>query len=258
MSPRQIVRLMNEEEAVVLRALQAAEEGIAIAIERAAQAFQSGGRVLYIGSGTSGRLALLDAAEMPPTFGLESDRFVALLSGGFGATKNAVEDAEDDAHAAIDSLNHLNLARNDIVIGIAASGTTPFVVGGIRHAKQKGVWTCGIANNKKAPLLEVADHAIFLDTGPEVLTGSTRLKAGTAQKLVLNRISTGAMVCSGKVVENLMIDVKAKNQKLRERCVRILCELAPITQDEARHLLEESDWSVRQALESTKTEAIRS
>ncbi|HWA82418.1 MAG TPA: N-acetylmuramic acid 6-phosphate etherase, partial [Fimbriimonadaceae bacterium] len=138
----------------------------------------------------------------------------------------------------------------DIVFGIAASGTTPFVIGGLRHARQKGIWTCAIANNRGAPVFDFADHAILLDTGPEILTGSTRLKAGTAQKMALNRISTGAMVLSGKVIENLMVDVKAKNAKLKDRCARIVKELTPVTYDEAWELLEEHDWNIRRVLEA--------
>lgn len=252
MSAKEIVRLMNEEEQVVVRAVDKATPDIAIAIEKAAEAFQRGGRIIYIGSGTSGRIATMDAAEMPPTFGLPPDRFVAIVSGGEDAQHRAVEDAEDDPHAAITALNELEPTRYDIVIGLAASGTTPFVVGGVRHARQKGIWTCGIANNKKTPLLEAADHAILLDTGPEVLTGSTRLKAATAQKLALNRISTGAMVLSGKVIENLMVDVKAKNAKLKERCVRIVRELTPLTADEARDLLEQHHWNIRAVIEASK------
>jgi len=252
MSAQEIVRLMNEEEHAVLRAMNSAEEAIAVAVAQAARAYQNGGRVIYVGAGTSGRIATMDAAEMPPTFGIDSSRFVAVIAGGSSAGVSAVEHAEDDIHASISALNELEITPNDVVIGIAASGSTPFVISAIRHARQKGVWTCGIANNRNAPLLEAADHAILLDTGPEVLTGSTRLKAGTSQKLVLNRISTGAMVLSGKVVENLMIDVKATNVKLRERCIRILRDLTPVTTDEAREMLEQNGWSVRGALDALK------
>jgi N-acetylmuramic acid 6-phosphate etherase len=139
------------------------------------------------------------------------------------------------------------------VIGLAASGTTPFVVTALTHARQKGVWTCGIANNPNTPLLLTADLGIFLDTGPEVLTGSTRLKAGTSQKLILNRISTAAMVLSGKVIENLMVDVKPKNAKLRERCSRIVCALSNLTREEATRFLEENDWNIRAALDAART-----
>jgi N-acetylmuramic acid 6-phosphate etherase len=249
MSAREIVRLMNEEEHAVLRAMQSAEESLAKVAEKASEAFLTGGRIIYLGSGTSGRIAVMDAAEMPPTFGIPNDRFVALVSGGPVAAERSVEDAEDDEHSSISALNDLLIDRRDVVIGVAASGRTPFVLAGVRHARQKGIWTCGIANNRNSPLLEAADLGILLDTGPEVLTGSTRLKAGTAQKLALNRISTAAMVLSGKVVENLMVDVKAKNQKLKERCARIVKELKPVTIDEAWGLLEQNEWSIRRVLD---------
>ncbi len=253
LSALEIVRLMNQEESAVLRALEEAAPSIATAIEKAAEVFQRGGRLLYLGSGTSGRVAQADAAEMPPTFGVPQERFVALISGGPGASDKAVEDAEDDPHAAIEALNAIEASRNDLVIGIAASGTTPYVVGGIKHANQKGIFTIGICNNRGAPLLEEANLPILLDTGPEVLTGSTRLKAGTAQKLALNRISTGAMVLSGKVIENLMVDLTAKNQKLKERCARIVRDLSDATFDEAYELLELNDWSVRRVIEQLRT-----
>ena len=248
MSAREIVRLMHEEEQAVTRALHAAEESLAVVAERVANAFQHDGRVIYLGSGTSGRVAAADAAEMPPTFGVEPDRFIAVMSGGSVAHGSAIEDAEDDPHSAIVALNALKLNSRDVVIGVAASGMTAFVVAGVRHAREKGVWTCGIANNRGAPLLQEADHAVLLDTGPEVLTGSTRLKAGTAQKLALNRISTAAMVLSGKVVENLMVDVKANNRKLKERCARIVCELTTATFDEACTMLERHDWNIREVV----------
>lgn len=243
---------MNEEEAAVLRALHDAEESLATVVEKAADSFLKGGRIIYVGAGTSGRIAVMDAAEMPPTFGITGDRFIGITPGGPEAMFKAVEMAEDDEHAAISAVNDLALSRDDIVIGLAASGRTPFVIAAIRQAKRKGVWTCGIANNRNTPLQEEADFAVILDTGPEILTGSTRLKAGTSQKLALNRISTGAMVLAGKVIENLMVDVKATNQKLRERCARILCELSPVTYDEACSLLEANHWSIRAALEQAK------
>jgi N-acetylmuramic acid 6-phosphate etherase len=250
MSAREIVRLMDEEEAAVLRALEQAEDQLATVIERAAEAFQKGGCIVYVGAGTSGRIAIMDAAEMPPTFGIDGNRFVAVVPGGSEAMAQAVERAEDDEHAAISAMNELRLRRDDIVIGLAASGRTPFVISAVRHARQKGVWTCGIANNRNSPLLQESDFGVLLDTGPEVLTGSTRLKAGTAQKLALNRISTGAMVLSGKVIENLMVDVKATNKKLQERCARIVCELSPATYDEALSLLEDNGWNIRAAVDA--------
>ncbi len=253
MSPVEIVRLMNEEELTVMRALQQAEAEIAQAMEKAAEAYLNGGRIIYVGAGTSGRIATMDAAEMPPTFGTDPSQFVAIVAGGETAGVRAVEDAEDDDHAAVTALNDLKISTADVVIGLAASGRTPFVIAACRHARQKGVWTCGIANNRHAPLLDHVDLPILLETGPEVLTGSTRLKAGTAQKLILNRISTGAMVLAGKVIENLMVDVKAKNLKLKERCVRIVQELTPATQEEATHLLETNEWNVRRVLQELKS-----
>ncbi len=244
----EIVRLMNDEEATVLTVLKQAEAAIAVVIERAAQAFQDGGRIVYVGAGTSGRVATMDAAEMPPTFGIEANRFIAVIAGGSAAGVGAIEDAEDDMAAGIRAMDAAQLSRKDIVIGIAASGTTPYVVSAVRHSREKGVWTCGIANNKNTALLKSADHAVLLDTGAEILTGSTRLKAGTAQKLALNRISTGAMVLSGKVIENLMVDVKANNTKLKDRCARIVCELSNSTRDEAVELLESTNWNIRAAL----------
>lgn len=255
MNAREVVRLMNEEEHVVLRALQQAEEPIAAAAEKVSEAFQLGGRVIYLGSGTSGRLAAGDAAEMPPTFGVSPDRFIAISSGGAAAASKAVENAEDDRTASIEALNQLHLDKRDVVIGVSASGSTPFVLSGLRHASQKGIWTCGIVNNPNSSIAETVDVAIFLDTGPEILTGSTRLKAGTAQKLALNCISTAAMVLSGKVAENLMIDVRASNAKLKDRCVRILRDLSTLSDIEARELLEESDWSIRKALERAPAHA---
>ncbi len=248
MSAKDIVRLMNEEEHAVFRALQGVEDALALAATKVSEAFLAGGRIFYLGSGTSGRIATADAAEMPPTFGIESDRFIAIVSGGNKATNVAVEDAEDDPLAAVLELNAYNLESRDVVIGLAASGSTPFVVAGIRHAREKGIWTCGISNNKNTSILLEADLGILLDTGPEVLTGSTRLKAGTAQKLALNRISTASMVLSGKVIENLMVDVKAKNVKLKDRCARIVTELSNATKDEALELLEQHDWNIRTVL----------
>lgn len=248
MSAAEIVAVMNREEQAVMHALESAESTLAQCAERVANAFCKGFRTIYVGAGTSGRIAIMDAAEMPPTFGIEGQRFVALQAGGNDATQTAKEDAEDSSTAAIIDLNELNLQVGDVVIGLAASGRTPYVLAAIRHARQKGVWTCGIANNKNSPLIQEADLGILLDTGPEVLTGSTRLKAGTAQKLALNRISTAAMVLSGKVIENLMVDVKAKNEKLKLRCVRIVRELTTLTEEEATLALSECEWNIRTVL----------
>lgn len=252
MSATEIVRLMNEEDQAILAAIKSAETSIAIAAERMAKAYQSGGRIIYIGAGTSGRIANADAAEMPPTFSVDPDRFVAVVAGGSKAQTSAIERAEDDEHAAVEALNEVGITPDDIVIGISASGKTPFTVSGVRHAHQKGAWTCGIANTRNTPLLKAADHAICLLTGPEVLTGSTRLKAGTSQKMVLNAISTAAMVLCGKVVENLMVDVKATNAKLRERCVKIVHDLTTLSTEEAQQALEKNGYNIREVLETER------
>lgn len=253
MNAGEVIRLMNEEEHIVFRAIQAAESGLAIAAEKVSECYLRGGRTIYLGSGTSGRIATMDAAEMPPTFGTEADRFIAIVSGGFQASGRAIEEAEDSQAASIEALNDLHLDKKDVVIGLSASGSTPFVVSGLRHARQKGVWTCAIANNVNSAILEVADLGILLETGPEVLTGSTRLKAGTSQKLALNRISTAAMVLSGKVIENLMVDVRAKNAKLKERCVRILKDLSTLDDVEALRILEANEWNIRKSLEMARS-----
>ena len=248
MSALEIVSLMNKEESVVMDALRAAEGSLALAATRCAQAFQHGGRIVYVGAGTSGRIAAMDAAEIPPTFGVEPDRFIALVAGGDSAQGKAVEQAEDDERAAQKALRQIGLRHGDVVVGLAASGRTPFVLSAVRFARQHGVWTCGLANNPGTPLIEEAELGILLDTGPEVLTGSTRLKAGTAQKLALNRISTCAMVLCGKVVSNLMVDVRGSNEKLRLRCIAIVHELTGLSDADARAALEKHDWSIRAVL----------
>lgn len=257
LSAHEIVRLMNEEDQAVLQALRQAENAIAIAAERTAATYRAGGRIVYVGAGTSARIASADAAEMPPTFSVDPNRFLAIVAGGNRAYETAVERAEDDEHAAVEALNKVAITPDDILIGISASGKTPFTVSALLHGRQKGVWTCGIANMRNSPLLKAADHGIFLQTGPEVLTGSTRLKAGTSQKLALNAISTAAMVLCGKVVENLMVDVKATNAKLRERCVKIVRELTTLTSEEAAEALEAANYSIRAVLAHAKTRTER-
>lgn len=248
LSGLEIVQLMDAEEAIVFKVVAEAAPQFAIVAQKVAETYLAGGRIVYVGAGTSGRISAADAAEMPPTFGVDADRFVAVVAGGNEAASRAVEHVEDDEYMAISALNELEIDRRDILIGLTASGKTPFVVAAVRHARAKGIWTCGIANSTGAALLEVADMGILLDTGPEVLTGSTRLKAGTAQKMALNRISTAAMILAGKVVENLMVEVKATNHKLQERCVRIVRDLTTLTEEEARQALERAEWSVRSVL----------
>lgn len=243
-----VVDLMNNEERVVLAAVAQAAPLLALAADRIAASFLAGGRVVLLGSGTSGYIAMQEVSEMPPTFGVGRDRFVAMAAGSELVGPQAITRTEDDTRAAPRALGALRISAVDVVIGLAASGTTPFVRAGIQAASQAGAWTCGIANNPGAPLLHEASLGILLDTGPEVLTGSTRLKAGTAQKLALNRMTTAAMVVAGRVAENHMIDLAGSNDKLRRRAVRIVTDLAGVDDSEARRRLELSAWSVRDAL----------
>jgi N-acetylmuramic acid 6-phosphate etherase len=250
LSAREVVELMDAEEAASIEAVRSAAASLANAAEAVAERFIDGGRTIFLGSGTSGRMAIQEVSEIPPTFGVSPERFVALVAGGPTTGPSAITASEDDVEAAPRELEALGVGPRDAVLGLAASGTTPFVVAGVTFAARSGAWTCGIANNAGTPLLAAADVPILLDTGPEVLTGSTRLKAGTAQKLALNRITTAAMVRSGRVVENHMVDVVVTLDKLRERAVRIVADLSGTRPERARRALERSDWCIRRALEA--------
>jgi N-acetylmuramic acid 6-phosphate etherase len=244
----EVIAVMNAEEHRVLTAVEQATPLLAQAAERVAAVFRGGGRTVFIGSGTSGRLALQEAAELPPTFGVARDSFVVIAAGDPLMGPTAITWDEDDEQAAPAALAGLGIGAGDAVLGLAASGTTPFVRAGVAAARRAGAWTCGIAHNPGAPLLADGDLGILLDTGPEVLTGSTRLKAGTAQKLALNRITTAAMVVAGRVADNHMIDLTGSNAKLRARAIRIVMDLGGVGEREARQRLEAAGWSVRAAL----------
>ena len=248
LSARDVIALMNTQEQQVLVAVEQATPLLVQAAERVAGAFQRGGRTAFIGAGTSGRIALQEAAELTPTFGVAKDSFLVLAAGGEFMGANAITTSEDDTEAAPQALQANQIGPADVVIGLAASGTTPFVRAGLQAARKAGAWTCAIANNPGAPLLADGDLGIVLDTGPEVLTGSTRLKAGTAQKLALNRITTCAMVLAGRVVENHMVDLTCTTDKLRARAARIVADLAGVDLATARLRLQDANWSVRDAL----------
>jgi N-acetylmuramic acid 6-phosphate etherase len=248
MSIESILRLMNEEDRRVSEAVAEALPRIAAAVELLVEAWRGGGRWIYVGAGTSGRIAALDAAECPPTFGVPPDRVLALVAGGQTAVTRAVEGTEDDGAAAVRDLEALDLRPNDAVVGIAASGRTPYVVSAVRHASGVGCATVGISNNAGSELGGVARVSIEVDTGPEVLTGSTRLKAGTSQKLILNMLSTAAFTRLGRVYENLMVDMQAANEKLKERARRIVREAAGVPEDEAGRLLHAAGGSVKVAV----------
>lgn len=248
LSAESMLRLMNEEDRRVSEAIGEALPQIEAAVEVLVEAWSLGGRWIYVGAGTSGRIAALDSAECPPTFGVPPERVRTLLAGGEEAAVRAVEGAEDDRDAAVRDLDALDLSREDAVVGLAASGRTPYVVSAIQHAARVGCATIGVCNNPDSELGRVAKVGIEVVTGPEVLTGSTRLKAGTSQKLVLNMLSTAAFTRLGKVYENFMVDVQATNEKLRGRARRIVRETTGVSEAEAEELLGAAEGSVKMAV----------
>jgi N-acetylmuramic acid 6-phosphate etherase len=243
-----ILSLMNDEDRRIPDAVADALPQIASAVGLLVKVWRGGGRWIYVGAGTSGRVAALDAAECSPTFGVPSDRVRALVAGGTAAATQAVEGAEDDRSAAVRDLQALDLDRRDAVIGLAASGRTPFVVAALKHASELGCTTVGISNIADAELSCAADVGIEVVTGPEVLTGSTRLKAGTSQKLVLNMLSTAAFTRLGKVYENFMVDLQVSNEKLERRARRIISETVEVPDNEAEELLRAAAGSVKVAV----------
>lgn len=243
-----LVNLFNAEDVKVSQAIQKELPFIASAIDDIAIAFNQGGRLIYIGAGTSGRLGVLDASECPPTFGVDASLVQGIIAGGEKAMFTAQEGAEDDSHAATIDLTKINLNANDIVVGIAASGRTPYVLGGLEFANNMGCKTVSISCNAQSPISLVADTAISPIVGPEVLTGSSRMKAGTAQKLVLNMLSTGAMIKTGKVYQNLMVDVKASNEKLVTRSENIIIEVTGVSRERAKFLLSAANNHVKTAI----------
>jgi len=248
MSAMQIVRLMNREDRKVAAAVGRALPAIARAVDVIVKAIRSGGRLIYVGAGSSGRMAVLDAAECPPTFGTSPKLVQALIAGGRPAVTGAVEGAEDSVANAQRDLRAKKLTRHDVLVGIAASGTTPYVLAALKRARKLGATTVAITVNPKTPVARLAKILIATEVGPEVLTGSTRLKAGTAQKMVLNMLSTAAMARLGHVHENLMIDVKPSNQKVSDRIVRILAEASGTSLSAAEHALRQAGHNLRLAL----------
>lgn len=247
MSMGEVFDAMNRADATVASAVAAAKKEIVGFIEDALPRFARGGRLVYLGAGTSGRLGVLDASECPPTFCVEPDRVVGLIAGGDGALRRSSESKEDDPRGAADELDRLDLTEDDSVLGIAAGGTTPWVRGGLTQAAQ-AAGCVGMLSCSPVEAPEGIRHLIVVRTGPEVLTGSTRMKAGTATKLVLNTISTALMVGSGRVYENLMVDVRATNAKLRDRAARIVGEVTGLERGRAIELLERCGGEVKVAL----------
>ncbi|EKN3561737.1 TPA: N-acetylmuramic acid 6-phosphate etherase [Yersinia enterocolitica] len=248
LSTLEMLTRINDEDRKVPEAIRLVIPQIAQAVDLAAKALRDGGRLIYLGAGTSGRLGVLDASECPPTFGVPHGRIIGLIAGGPGALLKAVEGAEDDASLGERDLQDLQLTATDMVVGLAASGRTPYVIGALRFARQLGCPTTAISCNPDSPIAQEALVAISPVVGPEALTGSTRMKSGTAQKLVLNMLSTGAMVKLGKVYQNLMVDVKATNVKLVDRACRIVVEATGASRAEAENALSQTEFEVKPAI----------
>ena len=246
---REILELMNDEDATVPGTVRGALPQIERAVDAIVDAVAKGGHVIYVGAGTSGRLGVLDASEAPPTFGVEADLFLGIIAGGDVALRTSVEGAEDE-----DGAGRRDVAKavrtHDVIVGISASGRAPYVIGGLEGGENVASATIGITCNADSPLARVADIAIVVDVGPEVLAGSSRLKAGTATKLVLNMLSTAAMIRSGRTQGDLLVDVRATNAKLRDRAVRMVRDETGMDESAARAALEAHAWSVRQTLEA--------
>ena len=243
-----MIAAMFEEQLAAAAAVRSALPAIAAAVEDAVPALQRGGRIVYAGAGTSGRIGVQDGSELPPTFDWPTDRVVFAMAGGLDALTRSAEGAEDNEAAGAQVMADAKIGANDVVIGIAASGTTPFTIGVLRAATAAGAVTIAVANNPDAPLFAVAGHRILADTGSEVIAGSTRMKAGTAQKIILNLFSTAVMVRMGRVYRGLMVDMRARNAKLRRRAAAIVGEIVGCPEQDAARHLEQADGDVKTAI----------
>ncbi len=248
-----ILRKINDEDKIVAAAVEKVIPEIAAAVDRVAIAFQNGARLIYMGAGTSGRLGVLDASECPPTFRVPAGMVVGLIAGGPKALVSATEGAEDSQQKGREALEEINLTAADVVVGIAASGRTPYVIGGLDYARKIGAMTVALSCNPKSAIAADADIAISPVVGPEVLTGSTRMKSGTAEKLVLNMLTTAAMIRIGKTYQNLMVDLHASNRKLVARAARIVTQATGCTLEEARAALDKTGNDVKLAILITLT-----
>ena len=248
LSALEIVQLMNEEDKQVPLAIEKCLPQIAQAVERIVAAFQQGGRLVYIGAGTSGRLGVLDASECPPTFGVSPEMVKGIIAGGERALRHPIEGAEDSKAQAVVDLQTIQFSSKDVLVGIAASGRTPYVIGALEYAKSLGSVTVSIASNPNSAMANIVDIAIDTVVGPEVLTGSSRLKSGTAQKLVLNMLTTASMILMGKCYQNLMVDVQASNEKLKARAIRIVMQATDCEKALAEETLKLADQNAKLAI----------
>lgn len=248
LSALEIVRLMNEEDKQVPVTIEKCLPQIAQAVECIVAAFQQGGRLVYIGAGTSGRLGVLDASECPPTFGVSPEMVKGIIAGGERALRHPIEGAEDSKTQAVVDLQTIQFSSQDVLVGIAASGRTPYVIGALEYAKSLGSVTVSIASNPNSAMANIVDIAIDTVVGPEVLTGSSRLKSGTAQKLVLNMLTTASMILMGKCYQNLMVDVQASNEKLKARAIRIVMQATDCDKALAEETLKQADQNAKLAI----------
>ena len=248
LSALEIVQLMNKEDKLVPLAIEKCLPQIAQAVECIVAAFQQGGRLVYIGAGTSGRLGVLDASECPPTFGVSPEMVKGIIAGGERALRHPIEGAEDSKTHAVVDLQTIQFSSKDVLVGIAASGRTPYVIGALEYAKSLGSVTVSIASNPNSAMANIVDIAIDTVVGPEVLTGSSRLKSGTAQKLVLNMLTTASMILTGKCYQNLMVDVQASNEKLKARAIRIVMQATDCDKTLAEETLKLADQNAKLAI----------
>ena len=248
LSAQELVALINREDQQVALAVEKCLPQIASAVEKIVAAFERGGRLVYVGAGTSGRLGVLDASECPPTYGVKPEMVVGLIAGGDHALRHPIEGAEDNVQQGQADLEEIDFSARDVLVGIAASGRTPYVLGALNYAKQLGATTVSIASNPNSKMAEVADIAIETVVGPEVLTGSSRMKSGTAQKLVLNMLTTASMVLIGKCYQNLMVDVQASNEKLKARALKIVMEATECDNETAANVLAKANGQVKLAI----------
>ncbi|MCO8122130.1 N-acetylmuramic acid 6-phosphate etherase [Stieleria sp. TO1_6] len=245
LSTLEIVRLINADDALIAAAVEAESDAIAAAIDVITDRLRQGGRLVYIGAGTSGRLGVLDASECPPTFSTPPEMVVGLIAGGDSALRQAIEGAEDDPQQAVTDLAAIELCDQDVLVGIATSGRTPYVIGALRHAADVGAYPIGLACNADSPMADVARLMITPIVGPELISGSTRMKAGTATKLVLNMLTTGTMVRLGKTYGNLMVDLRASNSKLLARSIRLVSQLTGLDRAQAAEALDQCSGELK-------------
>ena len=250
MGTKEMALLLIKANYDAVKACEDAAENIALAIDAIAGAFEKGGRLFYIGAGTSGRLGIIDAAECPPTFGVPYEQVQGIIAGGGERVFKAGENDEDKYETGSADIKTKNITADDVVVGISAAGNAAYVLGALEEAKKCGATTVGISSNDGTKILKAADIPIFTDTGAEILTGSTRLKSGTAQKIILNTLSTCAMVKTGKVYENMMINLSPSNEKLKKRVTRIVSEILSCDEKKAAEILSENDWSIKKAISS--------